>query len=493
MYDIPVTYCEITNNTIKNFSYRFLCIGITNEIPYEDKLYDNIRSLKVENNNVVCEDDWWGETTPGSYYTFVSYEGDEVIYNNNYVEGMKTKEDVALYDAYLSARLVNYTNNTWKNNICFTNNNVNNTLLKAKSGGNKPLIRNYVNNTFIVEEQFAKRVGQSSNNLFVYFISLDKHADSYNIKDNLFDVYELRFPASSISISNFSFCGNTVKAKKASGNLALLRSSKEFSIDSVDISDNTIDIGSESENSFTLFTMIDNNTGEDSIKKVNVNNNRINGLRGYIFYEVRADELSFCNNVLKSTISEYPGFAYGGKFINTNISNNTIESLDSKTFYEGRQKYGRGSKSEVLNITRNNYVNQNNGMQLDIDYNSEIPTTYKRLYTFFADDKTYEFYFMFTLRYDPASKCAQVTFKNIEGETNTFNIGGSTEKNESLDGSGQFIELIDQTKTGTGKIPFKVRFFNSSERACFYITEYYSDFCEMKIETVSFTGDNVIS
>ena len=118
LVDVPLKHCEIVGNTVNNFMYKFFNISITNGIPYEKNLYGHISYLKVEDNKVVCDDNWWGETS-GEYYTFVLFEGNEVIYNNNHVEGMKARDDIALYDAYLSARVVNYTNNTWKNNICF--------------------------------------------------------------------------------------------------------------------------------------------------------------------------------------------------------------------------------------------------------------------------------------------------------------------------------------------------------------------------------------
>ena len=61
LVDIPVRYCEISRNSIENFTYMFLNISISNDEVYSDKLYDHISYLKVEDNMVVCGDGWWGD------------------------------------------------------------------------------------------------------------------------------------------------------------------------------------------------------------------------------------------------------------------------------------------------------------------------------------------------------------------------------------------------------------------------------------------------
>jgi|GEM_PF-3152745 len=491
LIDIPVRRCEIVGNSIRNFTYKFFNLSITNDAPYGYKLFDRSSYLRVENNSVVCDDDWWGETSSGLYYTFVLFEGDEVLYNNNHVEGMKTRSDFAVYDAYLSARVVNYTNNTWKNNICFAPGKTNNTLLKSKGGGSKPLIRNYTGNRFIVEEDYAERLGQSKENLYVYFMSLTQYAESYNINNNLFDVYDLRFPASSIQVGNFIFSENTVRAKKSSGNLAIVRTDDSYEVNSIIISNNTIDLGEKAEQTFNLIKMV--NTSKDnkkSINKISVTNNSISAPLGYFLYEVYADNILFTGNKIKSTDNRYPGFAYGGRFIESNIFDNDIESRNSITFFEGRQRYGEGTKYEILNIARNNYVSGDNGMHLDLDYSSDTPTTYKRLYTFNTTEGTFEFYYTFTLSYNPVMKCAEVTFTDSKGETKTYRLGDT---NKSTNGHGQFVGFIDTNGIKAGDLPFKVRFFNYKDSAGFYISEYNSAYSEIKIETVSYESDNIIT
>ncbi len=482
LVDIPVKHCELVGNRIQNFTYTFLNISINNEAANSTKLYNHISYLKVDSNIVTCDDSWWGDTSSGAYYTFVLFEGNEVLYNNNHVEGMKALNDFAVYDAYLSANTVTYTNNMWKNNICFNQNKRNNTLLKSKGGGSDSLTRDYMGNKFIVEEDFAERVGQSKDNMYVDFISLTQHADKYNINNNTFDVYDLRFPESSMSISDFSFCNNTITAKKASGNLAIVRMDDEFDVNSIEINDNIINIESKSVIPFNIAKVVDaRKSSNGNVEKISVKNNKISAPLGYIFYDVLADNLDFTNNTIIDTGSEYPGLAYRGSFIQSNIADNTIESKNSVTFYEGRQLYGAGYKIEVLELERNNYVSGNNGLHLDIEYNSEVPTTYKRKYTFNTQNETYEFYYTFTLSYNSEAKCAEVTFSNNDGKTNTYKLGTD---DKSINGSGQYIKLV--STNAAEEIPFRIRFSNSANSAVFYIVEYNSDFSSTRIETESF-------
>jgi len=330
--DIPVSYCKVSNNLIKNFNYTFIKIAITNNILYEQELYNHIKYLEVDKNTVVCEDNWWGKTLSGSYYTFVLYEGTEVLYDGNYVEGMKTLEDIALYDAYLSAEIVNYTNNTWKNNICFAEDKRNNTLLKSKGGGEKPLKRNYSNNTFIVEEGFAEKLGQPKDNLKVDFISLTKYAETYIIDNNNFDVYDIRFPKSSLIISNYTFSNNTVKAKKTSGYLAIMRLTDDYMTQKIEILNNNVEIDETTDEPFALVRVVDNReTSSDIIDSVVVNNNQITAPFGHLFYRVKANNLIFKNNEIVDITNKNSSLIYNSDFKNTEVLNNTINGNNSSS------------------------------------------------------------------------------------------------------------------------------------------------------------------
>ncbi|NLB79513.1 MAG: hypothetical protein GX796_11935 [Clostridiaceae bacterium] len=345
LIDIPVNYCEISNNTIQNFMYTFLNLAINNDNHFVDDLRKHIKYLKVENNNVFCEDTWWGNTSSGSYYSFINYEGTEVLYNNNHVEGMKALSNIALYDAYLSAGIVNYTNNTWKNNICFASDKLNNTLLKSKGGGGS-LVRNYSNNTFIVEEDYAERIGQPKDNLFVYFISLTRHADSYTIRNNIIDVYDLRLPASSLMISNLFISENTIKARKSSGNLAIVRLNDEYPVNTIEIKGNLIEIGENYTSPFNLLKMVDNRVERTSnVKNVTISNNQVEAPISYLFYTVLADDLVFSDNKIIDVSDKFSNFAYKGSFNLSESSGNSIMPEDAFGFDDGRRVFGMNTQN----------------------------------------------------------------------------------------------------------------------------------------------------
>lgn len=336
LIDVPVTTCKISNNVIKNFNYTFLKIAITNEIPYEKKMYNHIEYLEVDMNTVTCEDDWWGKTSLGTYYTFVLYEGTKVLYNNNYIEGMKALEDIALYDAYLSAHIVNYTNNVWKNNICFASDKTNNTLLKAKGGGERPLIRNYSNNTFIIEEGFAERVGQAKENLHVDFISLQQYTESYRIDNNVFDIYDIRFPKSSLMIGNYVFINNTIRASKVSGKLAIVRLKDDYLTGRIEIANNDIEFTEKTDESFTLVCVIDyREKSSEAIDNVIVKDNKITAPFGYLFYGLDANKFEFKNNRITDISENNSRLAYDGELVNSEVENNIIVNKNSLILYEG--------------------------------------------------------------------------------------------------------------------------------------------------------------
>jgi hypothetical protein len=359
--DIPVSYCKVSNNVINNFNYTFLNISISNGKKYEQDLYNHIGYLEVDTNTVTCEDDWWGKTALGSYYTFVLYEGTEVLYNNNHVEGMKALEDIALYDAYLSAEVVNYTNNTWKNNICFAPDKTNNTLLKSKGGGEKPLIRNYSNNTFIVEEDFAERLGQPKENLKVDFISLTQYAETYRIDNNVFDVYDIRFQKSSLMISNYIFTNNTLKAQKASGKLAIVRLKDDYATDKIEIVNNDIEINEKIDEQFTLVRVIDNREkSSDIIESVLVNDNKITAPFGFLFYGLKANNLEFRDNEIIDNANIDSKLIHNSESSYAQVLNNTIAGNDLFNLYEISVTYETSTQIGPINKEDIRYFDSNN-------------------------------------------------------------------------------------------------------------------------------------
>jgi len=316
--DIPFNYVEISNNTIQNFRHVLVYMGVTNDTAYESQLKESRKLVGVYNNSVKNDDNWWDEQSTSLYHAFILAENKEVVYDSNHVEGMKADFDVALYDAYLSASSVTYTNNTWKNNICFNDYKTNNALIKSKSGAG-PLTRVYTNNTFIVEEAYADRLGKPKSQLHVDFMDLTQYAENYTVAHNIIDVYDLRFPVASEEINHFVFNNNDVKAKYVLGKLASIRLTDNYQ-PTVQINNNRIQIEqtgahpSGSTEGFKLVYVRDSrtNTANGLVKSIEVKENIIHGPLTYVFYTPLSDTMTVQNNQFSVAASQYKKFVYGG-------------------------------------------------------------------------------------------------------------------------------------------------------------------------------------
>ncbi|MBI9014046.1 MAG: hypothetical protein JEZ08_17560 [Clostridiales bacterium] len=287
--DIPYNNIEITNNNITNFKYIFASLFLTNENEYNPELFSLRKNLLIQNNYVTSEDDWWGADSGSLYHTFVLAEGDKVEYSGNTVENLKSKIDVALYDTYLSCNEVLYENNIWKNNIVFDADKQHNAFLKSKNGS-EPLIRYYRNNTFIVEKDFATKFGYDEDTLFVYFISLENRAEYYEITNNSFEGYHIKFPASTRFIENLVFENNTITADKMSGSVVHLQTNDEFETGTIEFSHNTIDVkehwvDDNSSSELPLFKFYNHTTeGNDSrLSLIDFTDNKISAPLNYVF------------------------------------------------------------------------------------------------------------------------------------------------------------------------------------------------------------------
>ncbi len=318
LVDVPLRYAEVSNNYINNFKYIFFNSGITNGIQYSDEIFEAKDYIYVYNNTVENDDNWWADASGGMYLTFILSENVKILYDSNYVEGLKAKVNISIYDAYMSSRDVTYTNNTWKNNITFHPDKIYNTLMKSKGGqvNNVPVERVYSNNTFIVEESFAERVGQSKDNLFIYFYDLTTTANSYTIENNLIDVYDLRFVKSSDEIKNIKINNNVIKAKYALGSLTMVRVTDSIQ-PVVEIKNNDIKIAQSGTHpsgdtvGLRLVSMVDNRSNKTTGKKgksILLSGNTIEAPITYSFYNIVTDAATVTGNNIRVRSSVYKRF-----------------------------------------------------------------------------------------------------------------------------------------------------------------------------------------
>ena len=207
---------EVKGNTIHNFDNVFLDVSVNNDSLYNQVIARSKKNLIITNNNVFCDDTCFhDETSTSSYYGFVIAEGLNVTYMNNKVEGLKSRVDVALYDAYLSCENVIYEQNLWKNNyvLCAVDGETNNNLMKAKSSSTGyEGKRKYHNNVFILEKSFAEKHGADDGS---YVQMISNVADNlWDVRENYIDVWHLVGFTSSSHITSLAFKNNIVKTEK---------------------------------------------------------------------------------------------------------------------------------------------------------------------------------------------------------------------------------------------------------------------------------------
>lgn len=288
--DIPYNSVSITNNTVTNFQYVFANLQLSNDNDYNDELFQLRKELLIRDNYVTSEDNWWSKGSGSMYHAFVVAEGDRVEYSGNHVEGLKSDVAIALYDVYLSCNEVIYENNTWKNNVAFDPDKKYSAFMKSKNGS-EPLYRVYRNNEFIIEESFAEKYGMDLDSLVVDFISLENHAEYYEISNNTFEGYYIRFPKSSRFIENLVFENNEIRADRISGSIVHLQVNEDFEQGSIEFSDNII-IAQEHLDSddsiLPLFKFYNyaSSGNEPQLSLVDFTNNKIYAPYNYLFLNV---------------------------------------------------------------------------------------------------------------------------------------------------------------------------------------------------------------
>jgi len=330
--DVPYNSVNITNNRITNFQYIFANLQLTNENIYNPELFDLRKQLTIQGNTVISEDDWWSTGTGSTYYAFVVAEGDKVLYADNHVEGLKANLPIALYDAYLSCNEVIYENNIWKNNVALSLEKKFSAFMKSKNGS-KPLYRVYRNNEFIVEQSFADKFNMDPMTLMTDFISLENHASYYEITNNNFSGYYIRFPESSRFIENLVFKNNKIDAELISGSVVNLQANDEFSQGSIVFSENTISAKEHytlEGSSLPLFKFYDHSTVANTsiLSLIDYSNNWIDAPINYLFMNTSEDffdvdyasiDTSFIPGPLSNEIIQPTDRVYKDRFDNITI------------------------------------------------------------------------------------------------------------------------------------------------------------------------------
>ncbi|MFJ7851924.1 BppU family phage baseplate upper protein [Peribacillus frigoritolerans] len=480
--NVPGDKFSLERNTVRNFNYTFFNNSITNESPYNSEFLKEIKSLVIKDNNVVCDDSWYGATSSGSYYCFSLFEGDTVVYEGNHVEGLKATGSIALYDVYFSCRDLKYTNNTWKNNICFFSGKTNNVLLKSKDGPEGEIIRHYEGNRFIIEKEFVERLGKNLADAWIDFISLTSYAKEYRIINNYIDVYELRFSESSLDCDSWIIEHNTFKAQIMKNTVLAYRSKPGINYTNKQNSLSYNKIISQ-EGLITLVRGWDYSSMTNLFPLILIEGNTVNGPINYVMYTVSADRVVLKDNsihaIRQSNAVDYSaGLAYGlDSKINEFISTNNVFN-SYRYFYQPRNTRGFQKTTEE-HLFMKLPIAENDGIILKTDAKENKILRYFVEYDILLKTGWQRFDFTFDYGYDSTLDKNFVEFK----DTNDALVRYVLTAGSIGDGDGKKIKINNNNNTVSG---IQVQFTNNAANKSIWVTNMGSEklTVKQKINTI---------
>ncbi len=466
--DCPCERWLIANNRINNFDYTFVNLGISNDHSYPEQIFNACKLLDVHDNYVKCDDNWWGGESSGSYYVFILFEGQKTTYHHNHVEGIHCLTDKAVYDAYLSANEVNYDSNVWKNNICFNDNKSNNTLMKAKGGGG---VKRYTNNQFVIEKQYAQRLGQNPENLRVNLYESTSMCRRWEIRDNTIDVYSLIGQASSQLIEETWIINNDISCEKFSNFLICYRLVEGYDYSNIvyRICGNNIRIKSGK------FGFIKNgytSAGVKTFPSVEVRDNYLESLEiNYMTYEIKAAALDIHGNTIivntpvpvnpsAMTIGNDSSMSYGSY----TCIGNSIQAPNSRFHTFRNRWYG--------NITEDFYIKSFGGV--DTNDNMSIPKVkvndfkyrYYKRFEVVSRAGRHDFTLTFDIYYNPVNDYMYVSFvRSSNNELVNYKVSKPTDRGNG-EGHWAGIKLVGDYG------PYSIGFINTPSLTYIYFNQW---------------------
>lgn len=334
----------VEGNNIRNLSGCFYSSGLDNGTANRYKINDVRTNIIVRNNVVVNDNDFLVQLPTNYIYVCLALtESLNVNYSGNHVEGLRTDEDFAVYDAYLSSDHVIYDGNRWINNVKFHPTATdNNTLLKSKGAQSEVYtdsLRQYTNNTFIIEDSWLDKIGKTVSDCWVTLYELGAGSDiiiKNNVIDvkgvtalsffeyNSFDISENKFTFDynkSSSSGYFYFGSNgsnigfhsyferntiTIKNNPLSASQPLIASQLTSDWDNISINGNNVFCDNDSVSSIIKSFSVD---------QLNISNNVINAQHTQVFEQVEITRLQGSNNVFNTTNPSNYWIAKDGAFV----------------------------------------------------------------------------------------------------------------------------------------------------------------------------------
>ena len=225
---MPSKIVKFNNNRVHNFSHC-LIFQMWNEnetFSGEDVIIARryIDGVEIKNNYVINDDDWFG--VGSAYYSIVATKSRQSIVENNIVIGMKSIDgSTSLNPFYLIGTLIKVQNNYCKNNINFSG--YINMIFKSKAG--EDAVRSYINNTFILDENWANTINnnlenpytaeQLKNNLKTQIFQNAITTKQFNIINNKINYPYLINQTTTSDLEDFIFNENNIQCKEWEGYL----------------------------------------------------------------------------------------------------------------------------------------------------------------------------------------------------------------------------------------------------------------------------------
>lgn len=321
--DCPHNEIRVVNNHIHNFNKVFAFIVLEN-----NKNIDRVMSMKkciCYGNTIFNDDDVYCINSGDKYWGFLYYEGIDVDYFNNRVEGIKVNfpltldgKKVGLYDSYLSAINVNHHNNIIKNNINIYADEIEqcNNFFKSKNSPYKQGIRICKNNTFIIEKDYLDKISVFTSPKFKLY-EFESEMDTLVYENNLIECPNIKLTQQnyqSMKVNNFKFNNNNIVSDNINGHFYQVNCLSN--INCIEFCNNLItELKGNVDYKRLGFINItqNNNITNVEINKILISNNNLSGY--------------FIENLIRGNdIGDYSKV----KINNLELSNNTIKSNNSK-------------------------------------------------------------------------------------------------------------------------------------------------------------------
>jgi len=222
--DGRVTNLIFENNIARNFKQEFVSVGITNSNLFSLETFRTRNYASFSNNNIVNDSAIIVSSGKGSYHDAFLYEGENAVFSNNYIEGIKASVNRCIGACYINAQNSTISYNTIKNvGGYFKGPKDIDAILYTKGGGNGTeytSTKDVHHNKIIFKESYFTALGASRANLSTYLMEVTSKVGIYSFHDN--DIYyegTLRFHNAANAVKSMSIFNNKIYCYSTIGSI----------------------------------------------------------------------------------------------------------------------------------------------------------------------------------------------------------------------------------------------------------------------------------